>query len=255
MLLKNKVALITGAASGMGRASSILFAKEGASVVAADLNQAGAAETVKTIKNAGGNAIAVKADISAEEDVKAMVKAAVDAYGKIDILFCIAGFPEASQSITEIPLSQGQKIFGVNVLGTWLCCKYAYPELKKTGNGVVLTIGSGAALRPRGGTALYSASKGAIVTMTRALANEFAPDIRVNCIMPGATDTPMMHQFIPGFNDNIKKAVADSVPLKKFAQPEDIAEMGLYLASDKGRAITGVEYLVDNGLSISRGKE
>ena len=255
MLLKNKVAVITGAASGMGRASALLFAKEGASVVAADLNLAGAEETVKIIKNDGGAAIAVKTDISAEEDVKAMVSSALGAYGKIDIMFCIAGFPEAAQSILEIPLSQGQKLFSVNVLGTWLCCKYAYPELKKTGNGVILTIGSGAALRPRGGTALYSASKGAIVTMTRALANEFAPEVRVNCIMPGATDTPMMNQFIPGFNENIKKAVAESVPLKKFAQPEDIAEMGLYLASDKGRAITGVEYLVDNGLSISRGKE
>lgn len=255
MLLEGKVALITGAASGMGRASSILFAKEGARIVAADLNLEGAGETVKTITAAGGKAIAVKSDISDEAQVQAMVKAAVDAYGKIDILFCIAGFPEASCSITDVPLSQIRKIFEVNVFGTWMCCKYAYPELKKTGNGVVLTIGSGAAQRPRGGTAAYSASKGAIVTMTKALANEFAPEIRVNCIMPGCTDTPMMKQFAPGYNEQVRDSIASTLPLKTVAQPEDIAEMGLFLASDLGRKITGVDYLVDCGLSISRGNQ
>ena len=254
-LLENKVAIITGAGSGMGRASSLLFAKEGASVVAADINFAAVEGTVNMICNFGGKAIAIKTDISNEAEVQEMVKRAVETYGKIDILFCIAGIPEAARSIVDIPLEDGKKIFEVNVLGTWLCCKYAYPELKKTGNGVILTIGSGAALRPRGGTALYSASKGAIVTMTKALANEFAPDVRVNCIMPGGTDTPMMKQFVPGFNDEIKEKIANSYPLKKFVQPEDIAEMGLFLASDKGNKITGVEYLVDSGLSIARGKE
>ncbi|MDR0850909.1 MAG: SDR family oxidoreductase [Clostridiales Family XIII bacterium] len=253
--LAGKVAIITGAGSGMAKASSILFAREGASVVAADLNEEAVKETVATIVAAGGKAIAVKSDISDEESVKALVETTVTTYGKIDILFCIAGFPEAARPITEIPLSEGQKIFNINVLGTWLCCKYAYPELKKTGNGVILTIGSGAALRPRGGTALYSASKGAIVTMTRALANEFAPEVRVNCIMPGGTDTPMMKQFIPGFNDEIKAKVAASYPLQKFVQPEDIANMGLFLAADTGSKMTGAEYMVDSGLSIARGKE
>ena len=255
MLLKDKVAVITGAASGMGRASSLLFAEEGASIVAADVNIEGAEATANDITAAGGRAIAVQTDISDEGRVRSMVESAVGAFSKIDILFCVAGVPEASRSITEIPLSQGQRIFAVNVLGTWLCCKYAYPELKKTGNGVILTIGSGAALRPRGGTALYSASKGAIVTMTKALANEFAPEVRVNCIMPGGTDTPMMNQFIPGFNDEIKEKVAASYPLKKFVQPEDIAELALFLASDKGSKMTGAEYLLDSGLVIARGKE
>jgi NAD(P)-dependent dehydrogenase (short-subunit alcohol dehydrogenase family) len=255
MLLTNKVAIITGAASGMGKASSLLFAREGASVVAADLNLQGAEGTAREITSSGGKSIAVKADISDEAQVQAMIKKAVDTYGRVDIMFCIAGFPEAARPITDIPLSEVKKIFEVNVFGTWLCCKYAYPELKKTGNGVILTIGSGAALRPRGGTAPYSASKGAIVTMTRALANEFAPDVRVNCIMPGGTDTPMMNQFIPGFNEEIKKNVANSYPLKKMVQPEDIAELGLFLASDKGSKMTGAEYLVDSGLSIARGKE
>ena len=255
MQLKDKVAIITGAASGMGRASCLLFAKEGASIVAADMNIDGAAETVREIVACGGKAIAVKADIAEEAQVQAMVTAAVDAFSKVDIMFCVAGMPEAAQSITDIPLSQGQRIFAVNVLGTWLCCKYAYPELKKTGNGVILTVGSGAAIRPRGGTALYSASKGAIVTMTKALANEFAPEVRVNCIMPGGTDTPMMNQFIPGFNDEIKQKVAESYPLKKFVQPEDIAELALFLAGDKGSKMTGAEYLLDSGLVVSRGKE
>ncbi|MDR0490558.1 MAG: SDR family oxidoreductase [Oscillospiraceae bacterium] len=255
MLLENKAAIITGAASGMGKASCLLFAKEGASIVAADINLEGAQATADEIIAQGGKAVAVKVDISDEAQVQAMVNAAVDNFGRADIMFCIAGVPEASQSITEIPLSQGQRIFAVNVLGTWLCCKYAYPELKKTGAGVILTIGSGAAIRPRGGTALYSSSKGAIVTMTKALANEFAPDVRVNCIMPGGTDTPMMNQFIPGFNDEIKKNVAASYPLKKFVQPEDVAELGLFLASEYGAKMTGAEYLIDSGLVVSRGKE
>lgn len=255
MVLKDKVAIITGAASGMGRASCILFAKEGAGIIAADVNIDGAEATAREIIDTGGKAIAVGADISDEAQVQAMVKAAVDAYKRVDIMFCVAGIPEAAQSISDIPLSQGQRIFAVNVLGTWLCCKYAYPELKKTGNGVILTVGSGAAIRPRGGTALYSASKGAIVTMTKALANEFAPEVRVNCIMPGGTDTPMMRQFIPGFNDEIKEKVADSYPLKKFVQPEDIADLALFLASDKGSKMTGAEYLLDSGLVVSRGKE
>ena len=239
----------------MGRASSMLFAREGASVVAADIDFDGAKATADEILAAGGAAIAVGTDISNEAHVIAMVKAAVDAYSKIDILFCVAGIPEAAESITEIPLSQGRKLFDVNVLGTWMCCKYAYPELKKTGNGVILTIGSGAALRPRGGTALYSATKGAIVTMTKALANEFAPEVRVNCIMPGGTDTPMMKQFIPGFNDEIKEKVAASYPLGKFVQPEDVAELALFLSSEYGSKMTGAEYLIDSGLVVSRGKE
>ncbi|MCL2391401.1 MAG: SDR family oxidoreductase [Oscillospiraceae bacterium] len=254
MLLKNKVAIITGAASGMGQASAKLFAKEGACIVAADLNLEGAKATAAEITAVGGKAVAIGVDIADETQVQAMVKLAVDTYSKIDILFCVAGVPEASQSITEIPLSQGQRIFAVNVLGTWLCCKYAYPELKKTGNGVILTVGSGAAIRPRGGTALYSSSKGAIVTMTKALANEFAPEVRVNCVMPGGTDTPMMGQFIPGFNEEIKKNVAASYPLEKFVLPEDVAELGLFLASDKGSKMTGAEYLIDSGLVVSRGK-
>ena len=255
MLLKDKVAVITGAASGMGRSCSLLFAKEGASVVVADLNLEGAEATVNEIKAAGGKAVAVKTDISDEASVQGMVKTALDSFSKIDVLLCVAGMPEAAKSITEIPLSQGQQIFAVNVLGTWLCCKHAYPELKKTGDGVILTVGSGAAIRPRGGTALYSASKGAIVTMTKALATEFAPEVRVNCIMPGGTDTPMMHQFIPGFNDEIKAKVADSYPLKKFVQPEDIAELALFLSCKYGAKMTGAEYLMDSGLVVSRGKE
>ena len=255
MLLENKVAIITGAGSGMGRATAIKFASEGASVVVADLNDVGAKETVDTIAAAGGKAIAVKVDISDEAQVEAMVKKAVDTYGKIDILFCCAGFPETADPITTIPLSRVKKIFEVNVFGTWLCCKHASDELKKTGKGVILTVGSGAALRPRGGTAAYSASKGAIVTMTKALANELCPEVRVNCIMPGCTDTPMMKQFEPAYDEKLRDIIAGTLPLKQVVYPENIADMALFLASDLGCKITGVDYLVDCGLSISRGNK
>lgn len=253
MLLKDKVALITGAGSGMGKASSELFAKNGAMVVACDINFENAQKTVDGIIANGGKAKAVKADVSKAVEVEAAVKEAVATFGKIDILFSIAGFPQPGKKIADIPVEEMEKILDINVKGTWLCAKYAYPELKKTGNGVIINIGSTAALRPRDGGSCYSASKGAIIGLTREFAAEFAPEVRVVCIHPGPTNTPMMRQFIPNYSQREEDAVVNGTLLKKYVLPEDIAQMGLFLASDNASKLTGSEFVVDSGLLFSRG--
>jgi 3-oxoacyl-[acyl-carrier protein] reductase len=253
MLLVNKVAIITGAGSGMGKASAELFAKEGASVVAADINLESAQKTASEIISKGGKAVAFKADISKGEEVEALVNATVNEYGKVNILFNIAGFPQPGKKIEDISVEEMEKVLDINVKGTWLCCKYAHTELKKSGNGVIINIGSTAAVRPRDGGSSYSASKGAIIALTKELASEFAPEVRVVCIHPGPTNTPMMRQFIPNYSDKEEQMVVDGTLLKKYVMPEDIAQMGLFLASDNASKITGSEFLVDSGLIMSRG--
>jgi 3-oxoacyl-[acyl-carrier protein] reductase len=251
MLLQDKVAVITGAGSGMAKASARLFAKEGASIVAADLNEEAVKITVSEIEAAGGKAIAAKVDVADEESVKSLMALAVKTYGKIHILFNVAGRPQFSTPIQDVPSADFRNILNVNVMGPWLCAKYAIDELKKTGDGVILNISSVASLRPRGGTCCYSSSKGAINTMSRALAVEFAPEVRVNTIMPGPTDTPMMKGFIPGFDAEKYKGVEAGTPLGKFVQPEDVAYTALFLCTNP--KITGAEIRVDSGLFVGRG--
>ncbi len=254
MLLDNKAAIVTGAGSGMGRATAKLFASEGAKVAVADINFEAAQKTVAEITAAGGVAIALAADISQEPQVEAMVKAAVAEFGGLNILCNIAGFPQPGKKIGDIPVEECTKIMSINVIGTWLCCKHAFPVLKQSGNASIVNIGSTAALRPRDGGSSYSASKGAIIALTKELAAEFAPEIRVNCIHPAGTNTPMMKQFIPGYTDaDAAKVVAGSL-LKKYVQPEDIAQMCLFLSSDNADKITGGEFLVDCGLLLNRGQ-
>ncbi|MDR2487796.1 MAG: SDR family oxidoreductase [Clostridiales Family XIII bacterium] len=249
--LTGRVALITGAGSGMAKASAKLFASEGAKVVAADLNLEAVQATVAEIGADGGDATAVQVDVSDEVSVQAMVASAVSAYGRIDILFNVAGIPQFATPIEEVAVADFQRILSVNVVGPWLCAKHAVPELRKTGDGVILNISSVASMRPRGGTCCYSCSKGAINTMSRALAVEFAPEVRVNTIMPGPTDTPMMKGFIPGFDAEKYKGVEAGVPLGKFVQPEDVAYTALFLCTNP--KVTGAEIRVDSGLFVGRG--
>ena len=252
MRLTDRVAIITGAGSGMGRTSAVLFAKEGAKVVAADLDEKTGKATVKQIKDNGGEALFVKVDVSNEDDVKKMIKAAVDHYGKISIVFNIAGCPQATKAFETIQNEEWDRIMAVNVKSIFYSTKYALPELKKE-KGVVLNVASVGGERPRPGSLAYATSKGAVINMSRALAVELAKHkIRVNCINPGPTDTPMMYKFIPEFNEDIKKVIGSGTPLGCWVQPEDVAYAGLFLASDEASKITGTDLPVDSGLRVGR---
>jgi NAD(P)-dependent dehydrogenase (short-subunit alcohol dehydrogenase family) len=254
MRLADKVAIITGAGSGMGRASALMFANEGAKIVAADMNEETGLETVGSIKADGGEAVFVKVDVSNEEDVKRMIQTAVDSFGKLSILFNIAGCPQPTKAFETIENEEWDRIMAVNVKSIFYAAKYSLPELKKE-KGVILNIASVGGELPRPGSLAYATSKGAVINMTRALAVELARyRIRVNCINPGPTDTPMMFKFIPEFNEDIKKTIGSHTPLGSWVMPEDIANAGVFLASDEASKITGSALSVDSGLRIGRGE-
>ncbi len=247
MRLANKVAIITGAGSGIGRASAYLFAKEGAKLVVADINDAGGKETVANIKADGGEAIFVHTDVSVASELENLVKAAKNKFGKIDILFNNAGIGLAGSPIENIEESWWDRIYAVNVKSIFLGVKYAMPEMKKTGGGVIINTASMGAIRPRANGSAYTSSKGAVIALTKALALELAPhNIRVNCINPTMTLTAATKDFPEEF----KKASISTIPLGRWAKPEEIAYAALYLASDESSYLTGTSIDVDGGRGI-----
>ena len=257
MKLKDKVALITGSASGMGRASAILFAKEGAKIAVVDINDKGGKETVDLVKEGGGEALFIKTDLTKAIDVQDMIKKTVDKYGKIDILFNNAGIAMSFTPIEEVEEDLWDRIFTINVKTIFWACKYAVPLMKKKGGGVIINTASIVGVRPRPGLNAYLASKGAAITLTKGLAIELAPhNIRVNCINPVATETPMFPYFIDdsGARDTkfeeAKKKFIEGIPLGRLAAAEDIAHAALFLASDDSSFVTGIGLDVDGGRAI-----
>jgi len=251
MRLADKVAIITGASSGIGRSTAYLFAKEGARlVVANDINVAGGEETAATIKANGGEAIFVKTDVSVASEAEHLVKVTKDKYGKIDILLNIAGVFGSIEGtpIEDADESLWDRVYAVNVKGIFLTTKYVVPEMKKAGGGVIVNVASMAGIRPVGPrNAAYVSSKGAAITLTKALAIELAPDnIRVNCINPFMTDTQMVKQL----PEEVVKAAVSTIPLGRIAKPEDIAYAALYLASEESAMLTGMGINVDGGHGV-----
>jgi len=253
MRLANKVAIITGAGSGLGRASAILFAKEGAKVVVADINDTSGKETVAKIKSSGGEAVFVHTDVSKASDAENLIKTTVDKFGKIDVLFNNAGIPHKPIPVEDIPESLWDSIQAVNVKGIFLAAKYAAPIMKKAGKGVIINLASVSGLRPRPGNSAYATSKAAAIHLTKVLALEFASsNVRVNAINPVAADTPMLPQLL-GENVDMKEAekmLVAGIPLGRLAQPEDIAYAALYLASDESSMVTGSCIYVDGGRGV-----
>lgn len=248
MKLRDKIALITGAGSGIGRASAILFAREGAAIVVACRTAQNGQDTVDQITQNGGQAIFVKADVSKAEDAERMIKATIETYGRIDILFNNAGMAPLPIPTEELEEELWDKTMAVNVKGIFLGCKYAIPFMKTQGGGVIINTASASGVRPRPGTSAYSTSKGAAIVFSKALAIELAPfGIRVNCINPVATETPMA-AWLATSEQN--KNVISTIPLGRFAQPEEIAYAALYLASDESSMVTGLALDVDGGRSI-----
>lgn len=257
MKLSNKVALITGAGSGFGRATAILFSKEGAKISVVDIDKKGGQETVKFIKGHGGDAFFVDADVSKASDNEKMIQTTVDQYGKIDILFNNAGVPMSFTPIEEVTEELWNRIMDINVKGIFLGSKSAIPFMKKQGAGVIINTASISGVRPRPGLIAYSTSKAAAIMLTKALAIELAPyKIRVNCLNPVAGETPMLAKFIGAEESKGEKFEAgrkrfiDTVPMGRLAQPEDVAYAALYLASDEASLVTGVSLDVDGGRGI-----
>lgn len=246
--MKSRVALVTGSGSGIGRATALEFASRGASVMIADYNLEGAQETVKQIKEAGGNAEAVKVDVSDEASVAAMVQATVKALGRIDFLVNNAGISAAGPNVPldQVELSAFQRVLDVNVVGTFLGMKYAVPEMVKAGGGAVVNLSSTMGERASAGDPSYPTSKHAVRGLTQSAALTYAEQgVRVNSIGPGVVKTGMTDAV---FEDDATTAWLRSItPLKRFAEPSEIAKLIVFLCSDDASFLTGAFYPIDGG--------
>ena len=254
MRLLEKVAIVTGAASGIGRASALLFAREGARVVVVDIDARGAAETRGFIESEGGKAQSVIADVSKEQEAKTIADHTTNAFGRIDILFNNAAV-SSFKSVLETDEAEIDRVMNVNVKGTFFCSKAVIPHLHRAGGGSIVTTSSITGIVGAPGMAAYAASKGAIITFTRTLALEQAEaGIRVNCICPASIDTPMLTTAFEKAEDPVK-ARAQNVkrhPLGRLGTAEDVAWLALFLASDEASFITGGTFVIDGGASLAR---
>ncbi len=249
--LAGKVVLITGAGSGMGAEATVRFAREGAGVVACDMNLEAAQRSVQAAEAAGGKAIAVAMNVAKESEVKAAVAAAVRAYGKIDVLYNNAGiFPNDDHSVTDTEEAVWDKVLAVNVKGVYLVCKHGIPELLLAGGGSIINVASFVALVgcsvPQDA---YTASKGAVIALTKSLAVQYGPKgIRTNAICPGPIETPLLTAWL--FKEPAEKAKRlNRIPMGRFGKSEDIVNMALYLASDESRWTNGAAMVVDGGIT------
>jgi NAD(P)-dependent dehydrogenase (short-subunit alcohol dehydrogenase family) len=250
MKLSGRVAIVTGAASGIGRASSLAFAREGAQVIAADLDEQGGKETVARILDQGYEAFFIRTDVTSEMEAKRMVEETIHRWGRIDILFNNAGIVLV-KSLEETTEAEWDRVMSVNVKGAFLATKHVVPHMRRNGGGAILNTGSIASFTGQVGTPVYTASKGAIALLTKSLALDFGRDrIRVNCLCPGITDTPMLREHLGhGAEGEARiRARLSRVPLGEILKPEDVARAALYLVSDDSLGITGVLHVVDGGL-------
>jgi NAD(P)-dependent dehydrogenase (short-subunit alcohol dehydrogenase family) len=247
--LEGKVAVITGAASGMGRATAARFAGEGANIVIADLNAEGGESAVRECKENGGNAVFQLTDVTSEGAIKAAIARAVMEYGKLDIMFNNAGLAGALGTIEEVTAEHWDRTFAILLRAVFIGIKYSIPEMRKAGGGSIISTASIAGLRGGAGPLPYSVAKAGVIHLTKCAAIELGREhIRVNCICPGGINTPLIHQHIPG-GEPIARQVLDNIqPIPRAGTGEDIAGMALYLASDDSQWVTGTAMVVDGGL-------
>jgi len=270
MRLASKTALITGAGSGMGRVASVLFAQEGANVIATDIDAEGLRKTADLVEHAGGtrdapgsggsrdaagsggHILPLEGDVTAPADVESWIRKGVQDFGSLDVLYNNAGiFPDADTSVVDTDPAVWDRVLDVNLKGTMLCCKYAIPQMQRAGGGSIINVASFVALV--GCTVpqdAYTASKGAVLALTKSLAVQYGRDhIRVNAICPGPVLTPLLADLFPNEEEKMKRL--NRIPLGRFGLPEDIAHAALFLASDDSRWMTGTQFVVDGGITIN----
>jgi NAD(P)-dependent dehydrogenase (short-subunit alcohol dehydrogenase family) len=247
--LQSKIAIVTGAASGIGRAAALLFAREGALVAVVDLDQNGAMQVADQISSSGGRAIFVTADVSRLQDCQRVVERTVAEFGRIDIIFNNAGIIRRA-TVVDLSEEDWDRVMGVNLKSVFLMSHFVVPRMLQAGGGSIINTASGWGLAGGAKAAVYCASKGAVVLMTKAMAVDHGPqNIRVNCICPGDTDTGMLRNEARQLGENEKQFLAESArrPLGRIGTPEEIAKAALYLASDASSFVTGTAVVVDGG--------
>ena len=248
--LAGKVALITGAGTGIGRAAARAMAAEGAKIVIAELNKAAGEQTAQIVTQAGGDCIAVATDVTVEDSVKAAIDAAVSHYGALHVLHNNAGgSTSADDTVVDAPLEEFWRVIRLDLFGTFLGCRFGIPAIVTSGGGSVINMSSNLALMGIAGRDCYTAAKGGVAAITRSMAVEFAPSkVRVNAIAPSATMTDRVRTLVSG-NAGLTKLT--DAHLLGLIEPEDIANMAVFLASDESRMVTGHVYPVDSGVTIS----
>jgi NAD(P)-dependent dehydrogenase (short-subunit alcohol dehydrogenase family) len=253
MRLAGKVTLVTGAGSGIGRAIATCFASEGAAVGALDVDPADAASTAAAIAAAGGRGLALVADVTRAPEVEAAIARCVDTFGGLDVLVNSAGILGPVGSVVDAPEAAWDRLFAVNVKGPYLCARYAVPAMRRRGGGAIVNLASTAGLVGSPVLGPYSASKGAVVLMTRSMALAHAPErIRVNCLCPGSIETPMLEAMFtalptPEQQATLREATLRRHPLGRLGRADEVARAALYLASEEASFITGVALPVDGG--------
>lgn len=249
MRLEDKVAIVTGAGRGIGCAIAKIFSGEGARVVVADLDINSAALIVGEIESDGGDALAVKVNVAEKKSVEALVEAVLKKYGRVDILVNNAGWDKI-ESFMDSAEDTWDKVIAINLKGTINCCRAVLPAMISQGCGKIVNIGSDAGRVGSSGEAVYSAAKGGVIAFTKTLAREVARNnINVNCVAPGPTDTPLFAEIFAG-NTKIAEAMVKKIPLRRLAQPRDIANAVLFFASDEASYITGQTLSVNGGLNM-----
>ncbi len=253
MRLQDKVCIITGAGSGMGRVAAEMFAREGAKVVVAEYNEAAGAATVAAIQAAGGAATLAAVDVSTEAGARAMVDRAIATFGRVDVLYNNAGImPEADHSVVDTDVDTWDRVMAVNVRGVFLACKHAIPAMIRQGSGSIINIASFVAILgcsvPQDA---YTASKGAVLALTRSLAVQFAPrGVRSNAISPGPVETPLLMEWLVK-DEEAKRIRLARNPTGRFGKPEEIVAAAIYLASDESRWTNGSNLVIDGGISVN----